>query len=144
MTGGTLVVKKGSTFAMTKVANDGYDLEDHIATLKAFASSASKPEDVTTEYLRLRKVTGLGDGDFDPYDPLNGDADLCRVVRSYDDPLGFDEALELMEQELMNLTEDTEEYDEEHPYNQLACSYCDYVAFIDMDESTALLNDEDR
>lgn len=139
MTGGTLVVKKGSAFAMTKVANDGYDLEDHIAALKAFAATTSKPEDVTMEYLRLRKASGLGDGDFDPYDPLGDDADLCRVVRSYNDDPDYNDVIDRMEQELM----EDEDIEDEHPYSQLSCSYCDYVAFIDMDTNKALVNDED-
>jgi hypothetical protein len=143
MTGGTLVVKNGSIFAMTKVSSDGYDLEDHIAKLKAFAAGSSKAEDVTEEYLRLRKASGLGDGDFDPFDPLGADAAQCRFVRSYDDDPSFDEAMERMEQELMDLTDGSEEYDEDHPYNQLACSYCDYVAFIDMNAGTAQLNGDD-
>jgi hypothetical protein len=39
-------------------------------------------------------------------------------------------------------SEESDEYEEDHPYNQLACSYCDYTLFIDMDNKTFVLNGE--
>lgn len=46
MTGGTLVVKKGNRFAMTKVAHDGDDLEEKVNQFKNWVQSCNTPEDI--------------------------------------------------------------------------------------------------
>lgn len=138
MTGGTLVVKKGNRFAMTKVAHDGYDLEEKLDQFKEWLKSCNAPEDIIEQYFKTR----ITNGDFDPYDPLQ-DKDLCIITR--EESVTWKEFLNKMDQELMNHPKSSgmsDEYDEEHPYNQLCCSHMDYILFIDMDAESAILNDE--
>lgn len=73
------------------------------------------------------------------------DKDLCIITR--EESIPWKEFLNKMDQELMNHPKSSimsDEYDEEHPYNQLSCSYMDYILFIDMDVKSAILNDEKK
>ena len=133
MTGGTLIVKMGNTYAMTKVAHDGYDLAERLDEIKTFAKG-SEPRKVCDDYLKMRN-----DDDFSPF----FSPDLFVFVRSYDEPVTMDEALDRMEDELDGIVSALEmqsDYDDCHPLLQLVCSYCDYVLEIDLDKHEFTLN----
>lgn len=143
MTGGALVVRKGTRYVMTKVAHDGYDiLRVHLDDIKQFLKTATTPESVVKEYLRLRAQGPLQHADFDPCDPLGVDEDRCRLVRDYADLPTGEEAMNRMEQELRNdvTQDDLEDMDDEDPIMQLSCSYCDYITFVDLDKKTVEIN----
>jgi len=142
MTGGTLVLKKGTTYLMTKVASDGMDLKTNLAQIKTWATtSGAIPSDVAMFYLR-----GRGGDDFDPWD-VNDKKQIkdCMISRTYTHGPSFKDALDMFRDEferqaVCDMMSD--DYDEEHPYNQLACDYSDYVLFVDMDAKTFELNGE--
>lgn len=140
MTGGTIVVRKGTRYVMTKVAHDGDDiLHDHLDALKQFLTMAMTPEEVTKEYLRLRAQGPLQHADFDPFDPLREDEERCRVVREFSDLPTGEEALNRVEDELNG----DEDMDDEDPLMQLGCSYCDYFTFVNMDSGVVEINGEE-
>ena len=142
MTGGTLVLKKGTTYLMTKVSSDGMDLETNLTQIKTWATTPGAiPSDVATFYLRGRNI-----GDFDPWDVSDKkQIKDCMISRTYTHSPTCKDTLDLFRDELgrqaiCDMMSD--DYNEEHPYNQLACDYSDYVLFVDMDVKTFELNGE--
>ena len=134
MTGGTLIVKCGNFFAMTKVAHDGYDLDENKSTLQALANNAEQPQDVLVAYLRSR---GGIDFDYASLDVMTDDVEQCYIVREYNDSPSFDEVLNRMDTEL-NKDEAMESIDDEHPWMQLGCCYSDYTMYIDLNAGNSV------
>lgn len=133
MTGGTLIVKCGNFFAMTKVAHDGFDLKNNRASLQMWANNAEEPEAVLICYLRSR-----GGIDFEPLDVMTDDVGQCYIVREYKDDPSFEEAGDRMDAE-MNDEKVLETIDEdEHPWMQLGCCYSDYVMYIDLNAGNSI------
>ena len=131
MTGGTLIVKSGNFFAMTKVAHEGMDLAN-IQAMKTLITNSSTIDDIFVSYLR-----GRGGIDFEPLDVMN-DQDVveCYIVDEYTDGR-FDGksikyVIEKMSSDLSDECEE-QELDDEHPWVQLSCDYSDYVLFVDED-----------
>ena len=138
MTGGTLLVKKNGKFVLTKVAHDGFDLKELKTQFKNWMNNPSSPEDVVKSYLLHRHQ--LGHGDFDVFEvDLPTEIDRCFYTKIFEVNTTFDEAFEKMRNELMAISED----DDDIPEAQLACSYCDYVLYVDLDKNKMNLNGED-
>src|SRR5271165_1374199 len=119
MTGGTLLVKSGNLFAMTKVAHEGMDLAN-IQAMKTLITNSSTIDDIFVSYLR-----GRGGIDFEPFDVMN-DQDVveCYIVDEYTDDR-FDGKspkyiIEKMSSDLFDECEiNAQELDDEHPWMQL-------------------------
>lgn len=139
MTGGTLIVKKGDTWTLTKVAHDGYDLEERIDDIKAWAKSASSPADVCIEYLRDRHASSHGDFEvFGDPDLMSDDVMKCMYTTTLK-LKSFEKALDKIEEMIAS---EPDADDEDSPMCQLSCSYCDYMLAIDMDKMSFVLNGE--
>lgn len=141
MTGGTILIKLNDAFYLTKAAHDGYDLEGYLPKFRKWVGQAVSPQDIAKKYFKLR-----GGGDFEPYDPIK-DIGICMFSKTFKAKTSFDEALTLMEDELNTAFDvsncSSDKYDEDHPYNQLGCSYSDYCLFIDLNKGTLELNGKD-
>jgi hypothetical protein len=140
MTGGTLLVKSGDYYGMTKVAHEGMDLKN-IGAMKALVANASIIDDVLIAYLRSR-----GGIDFEPWDVMDNDqVKDCYITDAghYDmsDANDRDEMINGMSEFVSEQCEE-KELDDEHPWMQLSCGYCDYVLCVDMDNNSAWLNGE--
>jgi hypothetical protein len=149
MTGGTLLVKNGNYYGMTKVAHEGMDLKN-IDAMKTLVSNASTIDDIFVSYLR-----GRGGIDFEPWNVMDNDQVVeCYIIDEYpnkqypNDHWDFSDwgnvenLIDRMENDLNDECE-KQELDDEHPWVQLGCSYCDYILAIDMDTSSAWLNGEE-
>lgn len=138
MTGATLVVKRGNHFAMTKVRHDGYDIVDFKLQFLALISDKTiTPKEVCRQYLACRKFSG---DDFAPFDPIGNDSDLCifQAELENEELYGADDTLEdLINIKMEEMNNDPTDWSKDfHPYDQLGCSYSDYMVYIDLDQGT--------
>lgn len=136
MTGGTILLRKNYTYFLTKVAHDGYDLEDLAEKISKEDKYYLDPKKILVDYLR-----GRGGVDFEPIDVMTDDVDKCIYEKKLKER-DFWSALEKLEEELCELTDNDENMEDEHPYMQLSCGYTDYVLFVDCNTGMVSLNDE--
>jgi hypothetical protein len=143
MTGGTLIIKKGNLYCMTKVAHDGYDLVEKLKQFKGWMKACSTPKDIAINYLEERTTSNSNAqaGSIE-YDFETNDKEHCVYEKTYNKKMSFQKVWDDMEEDLMEMTRDDDKYDEDHPYQQLACSYCDHILCIDMDNNRTVLDEE--
>lgn len=154
MTGGTLIIRKDSTYYLTKVAHEGGDLSEDREKIEEWVTSAKDPKEVIKNFFSFRKEKWDPQSQFssidfsDDYDPIDRDFDLCVFSKKLKTK-NFKEALfemeDSIEQEISNMEEDNDlDVDiEEHPYMQLNCSYTDYSCYIDFDTKTVNVYPDD-
>lgn len=135
-------MKKGNHYVMTKVSHDGYDLEENKQDFINWLHSKNTPEEIVGAYLLQRNA-----GDFEVCNlDINNPAELaqCMYVEDRDDNPDLYQWFDESEQKLVALVEKQDDngnflYDENHPYQTLACSYADCILKVDMDLKVAEL-----
>lgn len=154
MTGGTLIIRSGSIYYLTKVAHDGDDLSEDREKIEEWVASAKDPKEVIKNFFSFRKEKWSPQSEFssidfsDDYDPIDKDFDLCVFSKTLETK-DFEEALSEMEesinQEISKMEEDEDNDLDigEHPYMQLGCSYTDCGCYIDFDTKTVNVYPDD-
>lgn len=144
MTGGTLIIRKGNFYTITRVAHDGFlDRTFYVNSIQNLVNSGASGKEICINFLRQRNC-----GTFEEFaDVMTDQVNNCLFeasIPSLKKSTNLDEIMskldDLLNEEFDKLSDDEQD---QSPLMVLSCSYVDYILFIDLDTKTPYFSHEE-